>query len=193
MVKTLSVFSGSLRQAIVGGRSVVLKVFVSIFIISGLVEIGYSQSETTSKETSSFFRPDYATVSLGYATRSNQQHGLTLNAAFRSPLSSDFDLEGRIFERRFVDTGFGFAFVGFLPDLVKTGSSGANIEPMLGASFTVWPTTVAVGIPMGLEFHQPIISILDLSIGGTVEPQFNLNSDKNTVIVDVRIGIRYHQ
>ncbi len=161
--------------------------------MSCLVELGYSQTKTTTKETAGFYRPDYATVSLGFATRSNNMNGLTLNAAFRSPLSSDFDLEGRIFERRFADTGFGFAFVGFLPDLVKIGDSGANIEPMLGASFTVWTYTVAIGIPMGLEFHQPIISILDLSIGGTVEPQFNLNSDKNSVIVDVRIGIRYHQ
>ena len=193
MVKIPSVFSYSLRQVIVGGCSVLLIFVVSFFIVSGLVEIAYSQTESTSKETAGFYRPDYATVSLGYGTRSNQMHGLTLNAAFRSPLSSDFDLEGRVFKRLFDDIGFGFGFVGFLPELVKIGSSGANIEPMLGATFTVWSSTVAIGVPMGFEFHQPIISILDLSIGGTVEPQFNLNSDKNTVIVDVRIGIRYHQ
>ncbi len=193
MVKITSRFSASLRQAIVVGHSVLLIVVVSVFIVSGLVEIGHSQPEPASKETPGFYRPDYASFSVGYGSRSNQMQGFTLNAGFRSPLASDFDLEGRVFKRLFDDIGFGFGFVGFLPELVKIGSSGANIEPMLGANFTVWSPTVAIGVPMGFEFHQPIFSILDLSIGGTVEPQFNLNSDKNTVIVDARIGIRYHQ
>jgi len=144
-------------------------------------------------------RPIQVGIDLLYGWRSNGEHGLGLMASYRTPIGS-LDLEGNLFQRFFTgsDTakysfgrfGFGFGFGIIVPQLIKT--SGAVIEPRFGVSFTVWNNTLGIGFPTGAEVHVPIVSIMDASFGALVEPEFNLNSVKNTLVYDLRLGVRFH-
>jgi hypothetical protein len=144
-------------------------------------------------------RPTQVGIDLLYGWRSNGEHGLGLMASYRTPIGS-LDLEGNLFQRFFSgsDTakysfgrfGFGFGLGVVIPQLLKTGN--ATIEPKLGVSFTVWNNTLGIGFPAGAEVHIPIVSIMDVSFGAIVEPEFNLNSVQNTIIYDLRLGVRFH-
>ncbi len=146
-------------------------------------------------------RPAIIGADVGYGSRSNGESGLEVFALYRTPLGG-IDFEGSIFQRFFGagDSvnfsigrfGFGFGFGCYVPDMIAFGSSGITVEPKLGVNFTVWTSTVGIGIPAGAEVHIPIVTSWDASIAATVEPQINLNAVKNTTIVDVRVGIRYH-
>ncbi|HET9135790.1 MAG TPA: hypothetical protein VFO76_04070 [Candidatus Kapabacteria bacterium] len=144
-------------------------------------------------------RPIQVGVDLLYGWRSNGEHGLGLMASYRTPIGS-LDFEGNLFQRYFSgsDTatfsfgrfGFGFGLGIIVPQLIKISRS--VIEPRFGVSFTVWNNTLGIGLPTGAEVHIPIVSIMDASFGAIVEPEFNLNAVQNTIIYDLRLGVRFH-
>jgi hypothetical protein len=154
-----------------------------------------SRAETDSTVTPVIRREPIAGLDIGYGWRSNSESGPMLMASYRTEFGS-VDLAGILYQRFFNnDTyslghfGFGFGFLIYKE--VPLGQT-MSLHPFVGFDMTVWTTTLGVGFPLGAEVHYPIVSSLDASVSASFEPQFNLNSDKNTRIFDVRLGVRYH-
>ena len=90
------------------------------------------------------------------------------------------------------DDGFGFDFRLRMPWIFYPSGSHTNFSPQAGISFTVWPVTkatVSVGFPIGIEYEFLIDYFPNISVAVNAAPQLNLSSEKNTVVIDVRIGI----
>lgn len=137
-------------------------------------------------------------LDVGIGWRSNGEHGPLLELSYRDALGS-VDLEAVLYQQwsnnemySLGHFGFGFGFLVFMPDVFHHRPSTAGFEPMIGVDFTVWSTTLGIGIPVGAEYYLPLVPSCDASIGASVEPQFNLNADRNTVRFDLRLGVRYH-
>lgn len=135
---------------------------------------------------------------IGAGWRSNGESGPQLDLMYRDALGS-VDLEAILYQQLFNNDryslghfGFGFGFLIFLPEVFGHRPATAGLEPMIGVDFTVWSTTLGVGIPVGAEYYIPLVQSWDACIGASIEPQFNLNVDPNTVHFDLLFGLRYH-
>ncbi|MBS1903781.1 MAG: hypothetical protein JSS75_08770 [Bacteroidetes bacterium] len=164
-----------------------------------LVALGAAHAQTDSARTPMHRYAPAVGLDVGYGWRSGTgEHGPDLAVMYRDALGT-IDLEAILYQRWFNnDTyslghfGFGFGFLVFMPGMFDHVSGRAGLEPKIGVDFTVWTTTLGIGIPVGAEYYLPLVASWDASLGASVEPQFNLNTDKNTVVFDLRIGIRYH-
>ncbi|HYM19868.1 MAG TPA: hypothetical protein VEW28_02575 [Candidatus Kapabacteria bacterium] len=159
----------------------------------------HAQAAATDTTHTYIYRSNWqAGLDIGYGFGSNSEKGPGLALSYRTSLGS-VDLSGILFQRWFNNDvyslghfGFGFGFLIYKPRLVSFGSSDVTIEPFVGIDFTVWTSTLGIGIPLGAELHVPLVPSLDAALGLSFEPQFNPNSVQNTRIFDVRAGIRYH-
>ena len=93
-----------------------------------------------------------------------------------------------------INDGFGFDFRLIMPYIFYPSGSHTNFSPLAGLSLTVWPVfkpTVSVGIPVGLEYEFLIDNFPNISVSANASPLINLSTEKNTIIFDLRLGIRF--
>jgi hypothetical protein len=81
------------------------------------------------------------------------------------------------------DGGFGFDVFVVRPVDV--------FEPLAGVRFIVWEQSMSAGFPLGIRYI-PIRGFLELTLGISVAPTLHLTAEeKNTVIFDTFIGVRF--
>jgi hypothetical protein len=81
------------------------------------------------------------------------------------------------------DGGFGFDVLVARPVSV--------IEPLAGVRFIVWERSMSAGFPLGIRYI-PVNDFLELTLGISVAPTLHLTAEeKNTVIFDTFIGVRF--
>jgi hypothetical protein len=130
-----------------------------------------------------------------HAWRTDNDHfrGFFFRAFYEAEIGRTF-LNAGAFSYQKINDGFGFDFRLRMPWIFYPGGSHTNFSPLAGLSFTVWPVTratVSVGFPVGLEYEFLIENYPNISVSVNAAPLINLSTEKNTVIFDVRLGIRF--
>jgi hypothetical protein len=134
-------------------------------------------------------------IEVGHAWRSDGFYGLFFRLFYEAEIGRIFLNAGAFSYRKF-DDGFGFDFRIRMPSLFYPSGSHTNFSPLAGISFTVWPVTkptVSIGFPVGIEYEFLIDDFPNLSVSANAAPLINLSTEKNTVIFDLRLGIRFDQ
>lgn len=129
-------------------------------------------------------------IEAGHAWKSGGFRDIFFRAFYEAEIDKVF-LNAGVFSYRKSYSGFGFDFRLRMPSLFYPSGSHKNFSPSAGLSFTVWPSTVSVGIPFGIEYEFPVEHFPILSVSTSAAPQINLSSEKNTIVFDLRLGIRF--
>ena len=134
-------------------------------------------------------------VEVAHAWRTDVDHfqGFFFRGFYEAEIGRTF-LNAGVFSYQKIDDGFGFDFRLRMPWIFFPSGSRTNFSPLAGVSFTVWPVTkatVSVGFPVGLEYEFLIDNFPNISVAANAAPQINLSSEKNTVVFDIRLGIRF--
>jgi hypothetical protein len=132
-------------------------------------------------------------VEVAYARRSDGFDGLFFRFFYEAEIGRIF-LNAGAFTYNKINDGFGFDFRLRMPSLFYPSGSHTNFSPLAGISFIVWPIlkpTVSIGFPVGIEYEFLIENFPNLSVSANAAPLVNLSTEKNTVIFDLRFGIRF--
>ncbi len=134
-------------------------------------------------------------LEVAHAWRTDVDHfrGFFIRGFYEAEIGRTF-LNAGAFSYQKINDGFGFDFRLRMPWIFYPSGSHTNFSPLAGVSFTVWPVTratVSVGFPVGIEYEFLIEDFPNISVAANAAPQLNLSSEKNTVVFDLRIGIRF--
>ena len=126
---------------------------------------------------------------VAFAHRSDGMNAPFFRAFYEAEIGKTF-LSSGAFSYQKINEGFGFDFRLRMPFVFYPEGRKTNFSPLVGMSFTVWPTTVAVGFPIGIEYELLLDHFPNFSFAANIAPQLNLSTEKNRIIFDIRIGIR---
>ncbi|MFI5264387.1 MAG: hypothetical protein ACHQM6_07725 [Candidatus Kapaibacterium sp.] len=132
-------------------------------------------------------------IEAAYASRTDGFNGIFFRGFYEAQIGRTF-LNAGAFSYRKINDGFGFDLRLRMPWIFYPSGSHTNFSPLAGVSFTVWPVlkpTVSVGFPVGIEYEFVIDQFPNLSVSANAAPLVNLGTEKNTVIFDLRLGIRF--
>ena len=176
------------------------------YLIGAIIGIFFFQSNTEAQtpsngQTSSdsvhiaHERRGVGGLEAGHGWRTDADHfqGYFIRGFYEAEIGRTF-LNAGAFSYKNFDQGFGFDFRLRMPWIFYPSGSHTNFSPLAGISFTVWPVTrptVSVGFPIGIEYEFLIEGFPNISVSANAAPQVNLSIEKNTIVFDVRIGIRF--
>jgi hypothetical protein len=176
------------------------------YCLAGIIGVFFFHSNAEAQTLSSGQSPSDSTgivherrsagvieVAHGWRTNVDHFHGFFFRAFYEAQIGRTFLNAGAFSYNKF-DDGFGFDFRLRVPMIQAQGGSLSFYLPLGGLGFTVWPVTkptVTVGFPVGFEYEFFVVDFMSISINANMAPQITLNSDNNTVIFDVRLGIRF--
>jgi hypothetical protein len=139
------------------------------------------------------YRSGTGGIEAAHGWRNDGFKGFFFRVFYEAEIGRTF-LNAGAFSYNKINDGFGFDFRLRMPWIFYPGGSHTNFSPLAGFSFTIWPTdksTVSVGIPIGIGYEYLIENFPNISASVNVSPQFNLSKEPNTLIYDLRIGIRF--
>jgi hypothetical protein len=176
-------------------RTYYIPILFSIVFLFNNRAYGQSGVVTTEKDTiNTVHQESLGGVEIGHSWRSDTFKGLFFRAFYEAEIGRTF-LNAGVFSYNKINDGFGFDFRLRMPWIFYPSGSHTNFSPLLGFSFTVWPvdkSTVSIGFPIGLEYEFMIEHFPNISVSANAAPLINLSAEPaNTVIFDLRIGIRF--
>jgi hypothetical protein len=132
-------------------------------------------------------------IEAAYARRTDGFDGIFFRLSYEAQIGRTF-LNAGAFSYQKINDGFGFDFRLRMPYLFYPSGKHTNFSPLAGLSFTVWPVykpTVSVGIPLGIEYEFLLEHLPNIIVSANAAPQIDLGAEKNTIVFDLRLGIRF--
>ncbi len=108
-----------------------------------------------------------------------------LGRLFYTAKFSTLDIEGGVIVTTVADDAFGFDVLTRFPI-----AASHHVVISMGLETLVWSNTVTIGVPLriGVQLDKSGY-IIEPSVG--TAPSFTLTNDKNFMLFDLRIGIRF--
>lgn len=128
-------------------------------------------------------------LELGYGTRSQNTSGL-LARGFYSVEFGTIEMELGVLMTTIADDAFGFDIKTRIP--IESQRKRMSLITSFGIQTLVWSNTVSIGVPIGVHYRIAASESVVLEPSINVAPSFVLTpEDKNFVLFDVRLGIRF--
>lgn len=128
-------------------------------------------------------------LELGYGTRTQNTSGL-LARGFYSVEFGTIEMELGVLMTTIADDAFGFDIKTRIP--IESQRKKTSLLASFGFQTLVWSNTVSLGVPIGVHYRIAASESVVLEPSINVAPSFVLTpEDKNFVLFDVRLGIRF--
>lgn len=128
-------------------------------------------------------------LELGYGTRTENTSGY-LARGFYAVEFGTIEMELGALMTSIADDAFGFDIKTRIP--VESQRKKTSLLASFGFQTLVWSNTVSLGVPIGVHYRVAASDDIVLEPSVNVAPSFVLTpEDKNFVLFDVRLGIRF--
>ena|SRR5688572_2928950 len=149
-----------------------------VFVLFLAAEVSAQQKDNTSFG-----------LELGYGTRTQNTSGL-LARGFYSVEFGTIEMELGVLMTTIADDAFGFDIKTRIP--IEAQRKKTSLLASFGFQTFVWSNTVSLGVPIGVHYRIAASESVVLEPSINVAPSFVLTpEDKNFVLFDVRLGIRF--
>jgi hypothetical protein len=128
-------------------------------------------------------------LELGYGTRTNAHSGYLVRGFYAAEFGTvEMEIGGMF--TAIADDGFGFDVKTRIP--IESKKKKTALLGSFGLNALVWSNTVSIGVPIGVHYRIAASDAVILEPSVNVAPSFVLTpEDKNFVLFDVRLGIRF--
>jgi len=142
-----------------------------------------AESSAQEKDNTSFG------LELGYGTRTQNTSGYLVRGFYGVQFGT-IEMEIGALMTSIADDAFGFDIKTRIP--IESQRKKTSLVASFGLQALVWSNTVSIGVPIGVHYRIAASEDILLEPSINVAPSFVLTpEDKNFVLFDVRLGIRF--
>jgi hypothetical protein len=128
-------------------------------------------------------------LELGYGTRTQNTSGYVVRGFYGVQFGT-IEMEIGALMTSIADDAFGFDIKTRIP--IESQRKKTSLLASFGLQALVWSNTVSLGVPIGVHYRIAASEDIVLEPSINVAPSFVLTpEDKNFVLFDVRLGIRF--